>query len=65
MELQPGAYRRLMALASRTGAASYVETVRAALLMYEALLDQRDKGRAFFTVDDEGEAREFPVVLGP
>lgn len=65
MDLSDEAHRRLRILTKATGSASYVETVRTALLIYEALLDQRDKGRTMFSVDTQGEAHEFPLVLGP
>ena len=42
LDMQPKALQRLKALQERTEAASYSEVIRTALLVYEAVLDERE-----------------------
>ena len=45
LEMPPQAMERLQRLKERTEAASYAEVIRSALRLFEALVDEHEKGR--------------------
>jgi len=64
LDLAPTAMRRLNALKRRTEATSYVEVVRNALRLYEALLEEREAGRQLFTRSADGAETALKVFEG-
>ena len=47
LEMPPQAMERLQRLKERTEAASYAEVIRSALRLFEALVDEHEKGSEF------------------
>ena len=55
MEMPPQSVERLQALKEATESASYAEVVRNALQLYEALIDEQEKGGKFYVKHADGE----------
>jgi hypothetical protein len=53
-DLPPRSMERLNALKLKTEATSYVEVIKNALRLYEALIDDVDKGREILAKDENG-----------
>lgn len=54
LRFDPPAMERLDALCAKTEAATYAEVVRNALRLYEALIDEHERGERFFTRSPDG-----------
>ena len=55
LEMPPQAMERLQKLKDRTEAASYAEVIRNALRLFEALVDEHEKGAEFSLKRADGE----------
>jgi hypothetical protein len=53
-DLPPRSMDRLNVLKLKTEAASYAEVVKNALRLYEALIEETERGKQFFVRDDTG-----------
>lgn len=63
LELPPQAMDRLQRLKDRTEAASYAEVIRNALRLFEALLDEHEKGAEFSLKRADGETVAYKVFV--
>jgi hypothetical protein len=63
LEMPPQAMVRLQKLKERTEAASYAEVIRNALRLFEALVEEHDKGADFFLRRPDGESVQYKIFL--
>ena len=63
LELPPQAMVRLQRLKERTEAASYAEVIRNALRVFEALVDEHEKGSDFLVKRGNGETVQYKIFL--
>ncbi len=63
LEMPPQAMVRLQRLKEHTEAASYAEVIRNALRVFEALLDEHEKGSSFQVKRKDGETVEYKVFV--
>jgi hypothetical protein len=63
LELPPQAMDRLQRLKDRTEAASYAEVIRNALRLFEALLDEHEKGAEFSLKRADGEVVAYKIFV--
>ena len=54
LDFAPRSMERLNALKLKTESTSYAEVVKNALRLYEALIEESDGGKQFFTRDNDG-----------
>jgi len=64
LELPPQAMERLQRLKDRTEAASYAEVIRNALRLFEALVDEHEKGAEFSLKRADGEVVAYKIFVG-
>ena len=63
LELPPQAMERLQQLKEKTEAASYAEVIRNALRLYEALIQEAERGAEFQVKEPDGTAVPYRVFL--
>jgi Arc/MetJ-type ribon-helix-helix transcriptional regulator len=63
LEMPPQAMVRLQKLKERTEAASYAEVIRNALRLFEALVEEHDRGADFFLKRADGESVQYKIFL--
>lgn len=63
LELPPQAMDRLQRLKDRTEAASYAEVIRNALRLFEALVDEHEKGAEFSLKRPNGETVAYKIFV--
>ncbi len=63
LEMPPQAMARLQKLKDRTEAASYAEVIRNALRVFEALVDEHEKGSDFFLKRANGEIVNYKIFV--
>jgi hypothetical protein len=63
LEMPRQAMERLQRLKDRTEAASYAEVIRNALRVFEALVDEHEKGSEFLLKRAEGETIAYKIFL--
>jgi Arc/MetJ-type ribon-helix-helix transcriptional regulator len=63
LELPPQAMERLQRLKEKTEAASYAEVIRSALRLFEALVDEHEKGAEFFLKRADGETVAYKIFV--
>jgi hypothetical protein len=63
LEMPPQAMERLARLKEKTEAASYAEVIRNALRVFEALLDEHEKGAEFQLKRETGETVSYRVFV--
>ena len=63
LELPPQAMDRLQRLKDRTEAASYAEVIRNALRLFEALVDEHEKGAEFSLKRPDGETVAYKIFV--
>ena len=63
LEMPPQAMERLQRLKERTEAASYAEVIRSALLLFEALVDEHEKGSEFALKRPSGETLAYKIFV--
>lgn len=63
LELPPQAMDRLQRLKDRTEAASYAEVIRNALRLFEALIDEHEKGAEFSLKRADGETVAYKIFV--
>lgn len=63
LEMPPQAMARLQKLKDRSEAASYAEVIRNALRLYEALVDEHEKGSEFSLKRPTGEIVQYNVFV--
>ena len=63
LELPPQAMERLQRLKDRTEAASYAEIIRNALRLFEALVEEHEKGAEFSLKRADGETIAYKIFL--
>lgn len=63
LELPPSSMARLKALREKTEAASYAEVLRNALRLYEAMVEEAEKGNDVIIRRTKGEPAEIKVFL--
>ena len=63
LEMPPQAMERLQRLKERTEAASYAEVIRNALRLFEALVDEHEKGSEFALKRASGEVVAYKVFV--
>ena len=63
LELPPSSMARLKALREKTEAASYAEVLRNALRLYEAMIEEAEKGNDVIIRRKNGEPVEIKVFL--
>ncbi len=63
LELPPQAMERLQRLKEKTEAASYAEVIRNALRLFEALVDEHDKGSEFALKRPNGETVSYKIFV--
>lgn len=63
LEMPPQAMERLTRLKEKTEAASYAEVIRNALRVFEALLDEHEKGAEFQLKRADGEAVSYKIFV--
>ncbi len=63
IEMPPQAMWRLQKLKERTEAASYAEVIRNALRLFEALVDEHEKGSEFSLKRPDGEIVQYKIFL--
>ena len=63
LELPPQAMERLQRLKDKTEAASYAEVIRNALRLFEALVDEHQKGAEFSLKRADGETVAYKIFL--
>ena len=63
LELPPQAMDRLTRLKEKTEAASYAEVIRNALRLYEALVDEHEKGAEFSLKRVDGETVAYKIFV--
>jgi hypothetical protein len=63
LEMPPQAMERLQRLKERTEAASYAEVIRNALRLFEALVDEHEKGAEFALKRASGEVVAYKIFV--
>lgn len=63
LEMPPQAMERLQGLKERTEAASYAEVIRNALRLFEALVDEHEKGAEFSLKRADGETIAYKIFV--
>ena len=63
LEMPPQAMERLQRLKERTEAASYAEVIRSALRLFEALVDEHEKGSEFALKRKDGETLAYKIFV--
>jgi len=63
LEMPPQAMERLQKLKDRTEASSYAEVIRSALRVFEALLDEHEKGAEFSLKRPSGETVSYRIFV--
>jgi hypothetical protein len=63
LEMPPQAMARLQKMKDRTEAASYAEVIRNALRVFEALVDEHEKGSDFFLKRANGEIVNYKIFV--
>ena len=63
LEMPPQAMERLQRLKERTEAASYAEVIRNALRLFEALIDEHEKGAEFSLKRSNGESVAYKIFV--
>ena len=63
LEMPPQAMERLQRLKDRTEAASYAEVIRNALRLFEALVDEHEKGAEFSLKRSDGETVAYKIFV--
>jgi Arc/MetJ-type ribon-helix-helix transcriptional regulator len=63
LELPPSSMARLKALREKTEAASYAEVLRNALRLYEAMIEEAERGNDVIIRRKQGEPSEIKVFL--
>ena len=63
LEMPPQAMVRLQKMKDHTEAASYAEVIRNALRLFEALVDEHEKGSDFFLKRADGEIIRYKIVV--
>jgi hypothetical protein len=61
LDLPEKSMSRLLALKEKTEASSYVEVIKNALRLYEAVIEETDAGNTFLVKDKEGSTKEYVV----
>ncbi len=63
LEMPPQAMERLQRLKEKTEAASYAEVIRNALRLFEALVEEHEKGSEFALKRADGETMAYKIFL--
>ena len=63
LEMPPQAMERLQRLKEHTEAASYAEVIRNALRVFEALMDEHEKGAEFMLKRADGEMVAYKIFV--
>jgi len=63
LEMPPQAMERLQRLKEKSEAASYAEVIRNALRLFEALLDEHEKGSEFSLKRADGETVAYKIFV--
>jgi hypothetical protein len=63
LELPPQAMVRLQKMKDRTEAASYAEVIRNALRLFEALVEEHEKGSEFSLKRTDGEVVQYKLFV--
>ena len=63
LEMPPQAMVRLQKMKERTEAASYAEVIRNALRLYEALVEEHEKGAEFSLKRADGETVQYKIFV--
>ena len=63
LEMPPQAMVRLQKMKERTEAASYAEVIRNALRLFEALVDEHEKGAEFSLKRADGETVQYKIFV--
>jgi hypothetical protein len=63
LEMPPQAMERLQKLKDRIEAASYAEVIRNALRLFEALVDEHEKGSEFSLKRVDGEIVQYKIFV--
>lgn len=63
LELQLRAMERLQAMKEKTEAVSYAEVVKNALRLYEALIEEVEKGNEFLMREKDGNTYPYKMFL--
>jgi hypothetical protein len=63
LEMPPQAMVRLQKMKDHTEAASYAEVIRNALRLFEALVDEHEKGSDFFLKRADGEIVRYKIFV--
>ena len=63
LEMPPQAMVRLQKMKDRTEAASYAEVIRNALRLFEALVDEHEKGAEFSLKRADGEIVQYRIFV--
>jgi len=63
LEMPPQAMERLQKMKDRTEAASYAEVIRNALRLFEALVDEHEKGAEFSLKRPDGEVVQYKIFV--
>ena len=63
LEMPPQAMERLQKLKDRSEAASYAEVIRNALRLYEALVEEHEKGAEFSLTRAGGETVAYKIFV--
>jgi hypothetical protein len=63
LEMPPVAMERLSKLKEKTEATSYAEVIRNALRVFEALLDEHEKGAEFQLKRENGETVSYKIFV--
>jgi len=63
LEMPPQAMERLQKLKDRSEAASYAEVIRNALRLYEALVEEHEKGAEFSLKRPDGETVQYKIFV--
>jgi Arc/MetJ-type ribon-helix-helix transcriptional regulator len=63
LEMPPQAMERLQKMKDRTEAASYAEVIRNALRLFEALMDEHEKGSEFSLKRSDGEIVQYKIFV--
>ena len=63
LEMPPQAMERLTKLKEKTEAASYAEVIRNALRVFEALMDEHDKGAEFQLKRADGQVVSYRIFV--
>jgi len=63
LEMPPQAMERLQRLKEKTEAASYAEVIRSALRLFEALVEEHEKGSEFALKRADGELMTYKIFV--